>query len=170
STSSGYSFDPSMSSNMNFKIPHDPSPNLRAFLSFIDALHRWDFDDIMDCFDETLEHRILPQSLGRPVLNKKQYAQYFRAIFPIFKSWRATIHEVLESGNAISVHVSSKGESVNGTPYIQEYALLIHYAPQTDPNVLPKMTMVKEYVDSAFSIKFFAEERAKMEKLKAEAK
>lgn len=88
STSSGYSFDPSMSSNMNFKIPHDPSPNLRAFLSFIDALHRWDFDDIMDCFDETLEHRILPQSLGRPVLNKKQYAQYFRAIFPIFQSWR----------------------------------------------------------------------------------
>ncbi|PPR07094.1 hypothetical protein CVT24_010915 [Panaeolus cyanescens] len=154
STSSGYYFDPSMSSNMNFTIPDDPSPNLRAFLRYIDALHRWDFDDIMACFDDTLEHRILPQSLGRPVLNKKQYGEYFRGVHPIFKAWR----------------VSSKGESVNGTPYSQEYALIIHFAPQVDANILPKMTLVKEFVDSAFSIKFFSEERAKMEKLKAEGK
>ena len=78
-------FNPSQSPNYGFTIPNAPSPNMRALLAYIDALQAWSFKDVMACFDEALEHRILPQSLGRPVLNKRQYGEYFAAIMPLMK-------------------------------------------------------------------------------------
>ena len=58
---------------------------MRALLAYLDALKEWNVKDVMACFDEALEHRILPQSLGRPVLNKRQYGEYFGAIMPLMK-------------------------------------------------------------------------------------
>jgi len=81
-------FNPSQSPNYGFTVPNVPSPNMRALLAYVDALHAWNFKDIMACFDEALEHRILPQSLGRPVLNKRQYGEYFRAIMPLLKRFQ----------------------------------------------------------------------------------
>jgi hypothetical protein len=78
-------FNPSQSPNYGFTIPNAPSPNMRALLAYLDALQAWNFKDVMACFDEALEHRILPQSLGRPVLNKRQYGEYFGAIIPLMK-------------------------------------------------------------------------------------
>lgn len=76
-------FNPSQSPN--YTVPSVPSPNLRAFLAYVDAVRTWNHKDLMACFDEALEHRILPQSLGRPVLNKRQYGEYIRGIMPLFK-------------------------------------------------------------------------------------
>jgi ABC-type phosphate transport system auxiliary subunit len=78
-------FNPSRSPNYGFIIPNAPSPNMRALLAYLNALQEWNFKDVMACFDEALEHRILPQSLGRPVLNKRQYGEYFGAIMPLMK-------------------------------------------------------------------------------------
>lgn len=109
---------------------------MRALLAYLDALQAWDFEGVMACFDEALEHRILPQSLGRPVLNKRQYGEYFGAIIPLMKKsevmrstfshhpfanelWHSffllptttaivpqiTIHEIIEAGDKMTVHV-----------------------------------------------------------------
>ena len=124
-SSSSAQFDPSQSPNYGFTIPSAPSPNMRALLAYFDALAAWNFNDVMACFDEALEHRILPQSLNRPVLNKRQYGEYFRAIMPLLKrvqvlrstwsrpsfancsdSYQVTkIHEVIEAGDKMTVHV-----------------------------------------------------------------
>ena len=82
-SSSSALFDPSQSPNYGFTVPDAPSPNMRALLAYFDALRRWNFKDVMACFDEALEHRILPQSLSRPVLSKRQYGEYFKAIMPL---------------------------------------------------------------------------------------
>ena len=58
---------------------------MRALLAYLDAVQAWNFKDVMEFFDEALEHRILPQSLGRPVLNKRQYGEYFGAIMLLMK-------------------------------------------------------------------------------------
>lgn len=63
---------------------------MRALLAYVDALQALNFEDVMACFDEALEHRILPQSLGRPVLNKRQYGEYFRAIMPLMKKFQVS--------------------------------------------------------------------------------
>jgi hypothetical protein len=139
-------FNPSQSPNYGFTIPNAPSPNMRALLAYVDALQAWNFKDVMACFDEALEHRILPQSLGRPVLNKRQYGEYFGAIMPLMKRsqvlrsiyrsslpfankfWhfpphcsgqyrncpQITIHEIIEAGDKMTVHVRTYwGSSTN---------------------------------------------------------
>ena len=35
-------------------------------------------------FDEALEHRILPKSMARPVLTKRQYIDYWREVMSLF--------------------------------------------------------------------------------------
>jgi hypothetical protein len=89
-SSSVAQFNPSQSPNYGFTIPNAPSPNMRALLAYVDALKAWNFNDIMACFDEALEHRILPQSLGRPVLSKRQYGEYFGAIMPLLKNFQVS--------------------------------------------------------------------------------
>jgi len=163
-SSSAHRFNPSESPNYGFTVPPSPSRNMRAFLAWIDAYHAWDLDLILACYDEALEHRILPQSLGRPVLNKRQYGEYLKGILPLFKKFRLTVHEAIEADDKMTIHASSIGESASGSPYANEYTIIIHFVPapaSEGPNALPKMRLVKEFVDSAFSIKFFTEERAK---------
>ncbi|PPR06862.1 hypothetical protein CVT26_003986 [Gymnopilus dilepis] len=161
-SASEYRFNPSESPNYGFTVPDHPSRYLRAFLALIDAYHAWDLDRIIECFDEQLEHRILPSSLGRPVLNKRQYREYLKGIMPLMKSFRVTIHEVIEADEKMTVHASSVGESASGVPYANEYTIIVHFVPVAPGSqALPKMRFVKEFVDSAFSAKFFAEERAK---------
>lgn len=88
SDSSIHRFNPSESPNYGFQVSETPSRNLRTFLAYVDALHSWDLVAVLECFDDSLEHRILPQSLGRPVLNKRQYGEYFKGLMPLFKSYQ----------------------------------------------------------------------------------
>ena len=90
SSSSPPGFNPGESPNYTFVPPSTPSPYLRAFFAYVDAMHAWDFDRVMQCFDESLEHRILPKSLGRPVLNKRQYGEYFKGTMPLFVKFRVS--------------------------------------------------------------------------------
>ncbi|KAF8959946.1 hypothetical protein BDZ97DRAFT_1598129, partial [Flammula alnicola] len=157
-------FNPSESPNYGYTVPASPSPNLRTFLAYVAAMEAWEFSDVMACFDEALEHRILPKSLGRPVLNKRQYGEYLKGVMPLFKIFKVTIHEVIEADNKMTVHFSAGGESVTGAPYGNEYIIILHFVPSPEsegPHALPKIRFVKEFVDSAFSSKFFTEERAK---------
>ncbi|KAF8070379.1 hypothetical protein FPV67DRAFT_1668238 [Lyophyllum atratum] len=63
---------------------------------------------------------------------------------------------------------SSIGESATGSPYTNEYMLIIHFTPPAEgSDGLPKMSLVKEFVDSGTVLKFFTEERAKADKAAA---
>lgn len=88
--STGQLFDPSQSPNYGFVVPEHPSRNLRAFLEYINALSQdpCDFDRLFNCFAENLVHRILPASLGRPVLTKRLYRDYLKFVLPMFGSFQ----------------------------------------------------------------------------------
>ncbi|KAF5320887.1 hypothetical protein D9619_002117 [Psilocybe cf. subviscida] len=156
--------------NYNFQIPATPSRYLRAFLAYAKALEDWNVDATIACFDDSLVHRILPASLGRPAREKEAYADFWKDVPALFgeNKFVLTIHEVIESGHKLAVHCSSKSVSARGTPYANEYSLFIHYVPLPagiDPysplgegEQLPKMKLVKEFVDSQFSASFFAKE------------
>jgi len=134
---------------------------MQAFLAYTDALNAWDLERILHAFDDTLEHRILPKSLGRPVLNRKQYTTYITGIYPLFKWFHVAIHEVTESKDVLTVHASATGEGASGAPYANEIIMIIHFVPPKEgEDGLPKMALVKEFVDSTLVTKFFKEERA----------
>ncbi|KAF8891849.1 hypothetical protein BD779DRAFT_1513480 [Infundibulicybe gibba] len=148
-----------------FVVPPTPSPALQVLLTYIDALNRWDGDAIMGVFHPNLVHQILPRSLGRQTLNYKEYSEYLQGfMMPLMKSFTATLHEVVEAadGQSLTVHTSSVGESFSGTPYANEYMLMMHVAPVMDgSSETLKIVAMKEFVDSAFSMTYFANERAK---------
>lgn len=55
-----------------------------------------------------------------------------------------------------------KAESVKGTPLNNEYVLIFHFVPrsaQDDADALPKICMVKEFIDSAASSRFYLDEK-----------
>lgn len=133
----------------------DRSPNMRGTLEYVAALNEWNHDKIIDCFDDTLEHRILPASLGRPVRDKALYKEWFSSIFPTFKEFKVMIHELVESGDTIVFHASSLGVTALDTPYQNEYVLFLHFAPPSVAGDLPRICHVKEFVDSQFSAQFF---------------
>ncbi|KAF6761043.1 hypothetical protein DFP72DRAFT_879911 [Ephemerocybe angulata] len=110
-------------------------------------------------FDEALEHRILPKSLERPVLTKRLYGEYWRGVMALFERFETKVIEVIEAGDKMTVHASSNGTSLSGTPYRNEYVLMIHFTPPVEAGGLPRMRYLKEFVDSGFSMRFFKEER-----------
>ncbi|KAG6920047.1 hypothetical protein DXG01_010115 [Tephrocybe rancida] len=157
---------PSKSTSSPYVPPESPSPILQSLLAYIEALNEWSAEKAAALFDESLEHQILPSSIGRPILNKQQYIVYFASVIPLFKAFRITLHEVIEAGDVITIHGSSVGESVTGAPYRNEYMMIMHFAPPVGDD-LPKITRVKEFVDGASVVKFFTEERAKAAKAAA---
>lgn len=62
-----------------------PSPNALVIQSYIAALEEWDLEAIMSRFDETLQHQILPKSLGQPPMDKATYREYFKSVMPLFE-------------------------------------------------------------------------------------
>jgi ketosteroid isomerase-like protein len=70
-----------------------------------------------------------------------------------------TIYEVLEAGSAFTVHASTKGESVSGTPWANEYIFILHFGA-SKADGLPKIISFKEFVDSAAVVKFFTDDAA----------
>ncbi|KAH6885538.1 hypothetical protein BKA70DRAFT_1123912, partial [Coprinopsis sp. MPI-PUGE-AT-0042] len=123
-------------------------------------------------FDDVLEHRILPKSMMRPVLTKKQYIEYWKGVMALFAKFETKIHEVIEAGDKLTVHASSLGKSWSGTPYSNEYVLMVHFAPSLRPPhspttsvELPKIRYLKEFVDSSVSLDFFREESERRKKV-----
>ena len=55
-----------------------------------------------------------------------------------------------------------QAESVKGTVFNGEYILIFHFMPKLptdDVDALPKICLVKEFIDSAASAKFYSDER-----------
>ncbi|KAJ3999381.1 hypothetical protein F5050DRAFT_1805115 [Lentinula boryana] len=155
-------------SSLTYAPPVDQSPNLQATLALFDARNVWfsraacttGVEQMMSLFDESLEHRILPQSLGRPVLNKNQYKEYVQGLLRFIRDYKISLHEVVESNdNSIIVHASSVGTSLSGATFTNEYMIVLHFASSAKSGELPKITRVKEFVDSKVISEFFQEER-----------
>ena len=66
---------------------------------------------------------------------------------------------LLETLTSDLCQASSEGETVNGTPFTNEYMVIIHFVPAKGGRFeLPKMSLAKHFVDSDITLKFFAEQ------------
>lgn len=151
---------------------------MRTLLLYVDAVNARDYNTMAATFDDALEHRILPKSMARPVLTKKLYVEYWKGVMALFAKFETKIHEVIEAGDKLTVHGSSRGKSWSGTPYTNEYVMIVHFNPAppssttpastspsemispyaTSTSNLPKIRYLKEFVDSSVSLDFFREE------------
>ncbi|KAF8589497.1 hypothetical protein K439DRAFT_1253540, partial [Ramaria rubella] len=141
----------------SYNIPPDPSPELQTALKWIDGFNCWDIDQITSVLSNDYTHHILPKTLGVKSRNKEEFREYFTGILPMFQDFKVTIHEIVEGAGKLVIHASSTATSTTGYPYANEYNLILHLVSQGEG--LPKISMIKEFVDSKFAVEFFVGER-----------
>ncbi|KAI4674552.1 uncharacterized protein J4E88_008288 [Alternaria novae-zelandiae] len=121
----------------------------------IDGYNAWNMDKIMAYRTEDCTQQVLPASLGRPVMNNTQYRERFSQMIPHFRNFKVTVHTEVHDADAHTciMHATSTADSDIG-PYANEYALVLHFTEDGK-----QVTKFLEFVDSAFSNKFFKELR-----------
>ncbi|KIJ51378.1 hypothetical protein M422DRAFT_158316 [Sphaerobolus stellatus SS14] len=138
-------------------IPANPSPQLQVVLQWLDAWKTLNVDNVLPTLADDYKHQVLPKSLGRPMLNREEFTQNYRAVLPLYSYFEVCANELIEVPGKIFVHAMSSGKSTTGAPYNNEYCLTFYLVNQDDG--LPKISYLKEFVDSKYSSEFFAGER-----------
>jgi hypothetical protein len=67
------------------------SPNAQTVLAYFSAIEELDIQKVLPLLDDRLEYHILPKSLARPMMNKKQYGEYFTGVTPVFQSLKVSV-------------------------------------------------------------------------------
>lgn len=73
-----------------------------------------------------------------------------------------TVHDFTEKDDKIIIHASSVGRSRLGTPYANEYVVYFDFCESTTGGGERKICRMREFVDSAYSKEWFAQERIKL--------
>jgi ketosteroid isomerase-like protein len=130
------------------KVTGSKSELLQTALAAVDGYNKWDIDAILAPRADSCTQEILPKSLGRPLLNNKDYRAYFEPLLPAFKNFTVTILDVIEDSenHKVVIHASSTADSVVG-PYKNEYMLVFHMT-EDDKQIVH----LKEFVDSVVSM------------------
>ena len=120
---------------------------------FIDAYNAWDADAVMEYRSPGCYQQALPSSMGKLAKNNLEYSKYFQSIMPLFSNFTVTVHKEVHDANARMsvIHASSTANTRIGT-YTNEYALFITFTRDGE-----KVAKIEEFVDSAYSTRFFAQ-------------
>jgi len=86
------------------------------------------------------------------------------------KPIRRTIHEVIEMGDHIVIHVSANGLSITGHEYNNEYMIVFRMMASSTGDGSRKIGSVKEFADSQASSSFIPAERRRIAAAEAEAR
>ncbi|KAF9033916.1 hypothetical protein BDZ89DRAFT_1062693 [Hymenopellis radicata] len=129
--------------------------------SYLFAASAHDWDTALGLFTDDFQLTLLPASAGHPAQTKSQFVKTLEGSV---KKWFApgalqhTVNEVYEtkSEGTIIAHVNSDGTSKLGTPWHNEYMLIVEVQGN-------KIRRITEFMDSGF-MKGFVDAEAKATK------
>ncbi|KAH8104841.1 hypothetical protein BXZ70DRAFT_922676 [Cristinia sonorae] len=141
------------------------TPQMKAALSWIHAVvETLDMRELEAVITEDFTYEILPKSLGHHPRQREEFLLYADAIlFRFVKDFRATIHQVVQSWDAVVLYATCQAISVTGHPYTNEYMLVFSLSQQVDGQF--KVRAVKEFLDSKYCAEFFPAERRRRREL-----
>lgn len=124
---------------------------LTTAMAVIAGYNAWNMDAIMAPRSANCTHRVYPDRLGRPLLNRTAYVDYFSSLLPFFDNFTVTVTDtyVDEAKNQVAVQCFSKANSVLG-PYGNEYVIMMKMTACQE-----EVYEVREFVDSEASAMFF---------------
>ncbi|KAF7341260.1 hypothetical protein MVEN_01861700 [Mycena venus] len=105
------------------------SENLMLVMqAFIDAHTTRNMDRLSELMTDDFVWRLLPESLGVPAKNKRQFLLQIAELSRIFTSIKLqTPIEVIQASDAIVVHIMGEGTLANGKPYLGEYVKIFRF-------------------------------------------
>ncbi|EJD41617.1 hypothetical protein AURDEDRAFT_169276 [Auricularia subglabra TFB-10046 SS5] len=126
-----------------------------------------DLDNIIaNCSDGEFKYRILPRPLEPAALNSKAaYKEFLAPLAHSLYETKTIVHEVVEQAGPnpkIVIHASSDAKSETGARYTNQYMFLLHFRDEADGAV--KISSITEFVDSHYTLGFFAAEKERKEK------
>ncbi|CAL1717470.1 unnamed protein product [Somion occarium] len=109
------------------------------------------------------QHHIHPRSVNLPSGQKKTWPGNTRVAVEFFKRFRFDVLESVEGNETVVIHTRSSATMTSGCSSRNEYVLFFHLAKQDKGEY--KISSSKEFADSLYSLRFFAEERKRQQAL-----
>ncbi|KAJ7275650.1 hypothetical protein C8J57DRAFT_1311326 [Mycena rebaudengoi] len=126
-------------------IQTDPTP-LETAQVYLARLSAGDVAGLETIMTEDFTWSFLPKSLGIPVRTKPQFVTQLKALGAIFASLKLRIVEseaVVQSADAVVMHLIGEGETAKGVPFHSEYVWTVRCEGA-------KVRSVTEFSDSKY--------------------
>lgn len=111
---------------------------------------RESFDKAFALVSEDFEIEVLPTSVNMPKMKLPRYRKWLEPMVAgLFTDFTMKILETTAQDNRVVIEASSSAKTKDGRPYGMEYRISFKFNDQG------KITLVKEYVDSLFTARFY---------------
>lgn len=136
------------------------SPRIITTQALLDGYSSLDVEQLTAPLSRGFTHQVLPESLGLPIRNAKQFVKHATEIFSIFREFRMSPKAIFEDQgqNAVVVHARMEG-ILKGSDeeWLNECVMIIAFSE--DGTQVVKVT---EFVDSAKAIEMRKKHASKM--------
>lgn len=133
---------------------------MKTTQALLDGFSSLDVDQLTAPLSSDFTHQVLPESLGMPVRNKKQFAKHAAEVFSVFSEFRMNPKAMFEDQgqNVVVVHAGMKGILKSShEEWLNECMMIICLSE--DGTEVVKIT---EFVDSAKAIEIREKHVSKM--------
>jgi ketosteroid isomerase-like protein len=108
------------------------------------------FDKAFALVSEDFEIEVLPTSVNMPKMKLPRYRKWLEPmVADLFTDFSMKVLETTAQDNRVMIEASSSAKTKDGRPYGMEYRISFKFNEQG------KITLVKEYVDSLFTARFY---------------
>lgn len=111
---------------------------------------RESFDKAFALVSEDFEIEVLPTSVNMPKMKLPRYRKWLEPMVAgLFTDFTMKVLETTAQDNRVVIEATSSAKTKDGRPYGMEYRISFKFNDQG------KITLVKEYVDSLFTARFY---------------
>jgi len=108
------------------------------------------FDKAFALVSEDFEIEVLPSSVNMPKMKLPRYRKWLEPMVAnMFTDFSMKVLETTAQDNRVMIEATSSAKTKDGRPYGMEYRISFKFDDQG------KITLVKEYVDSLFTARFY---------------
>jgi ketosteroid isomerase-like protein len=108
------------------------------------------FDKAFDLVSEDFEIEVLPVTVKMPKMQLSRYRKWLEPMVAnLFTDFSMQVLETTAQDNRVVIEATSSAQPKDGRPYGMEYRISFKFNDQG------KITLVKEYVDSLFTARFY---------------
>jgi ketosteroid isomerase-like protein len=108
------------------------------------------FDKAFALVSEDFEIEVLPVTVNMPKMQLPRYRKWLEPmVADLFTDFSMKILETTAQDNRVVIEATSSAKPKDGRPYGMEYRISFKFNDQG------KITLVKEYVDSLFTARFY---------------
>lgn len=136
------------------------SPRMITTEALLDGFSSLDVQRLTAPLSSDFTHQVLPESLGMPVRNAKQFAKHAAEVFSAFREFRMNPKVIFEDQgqNAVVVHARMEGVlKGSDEDWLNECVMIIAFSEDET-----RVVKVTEFVDSAKAIEMREKHASKM--------